>query len=138
MSDITDSTYLLLKILYDKCHNKDPTNITFINLVLLLKNMGIIDDTAQGELMSIIPIDIFKFKKNLISLPRYTTDFIELNLLGSGGFGNVFLVKNKIDKCKYAIKKIYLNSTDPYFANLALNEVYILSRLSHQNPVVVT
>ena len=39
---------------------------------------------------------------------RYLTDFEHELCLGKGGFGLVFQAKNKVDDCKYAIKRIQL------------------------------
>jgi translation initiation factor 2-alpha kinase 3 len=39
---------------------------------------------------------------------RYVNDFDTLQCLGKGGFGVVFEVKQKIDECHYAIKRIVL------------------------------
>lgn len=39
---------------------------------------------------------------------RYLNDFDTLRCLGKGGFGVVFEVKQKIDECHYAIKRIVL------------------------------
>lgn len=39
---------------------------------------------------------------------RYINDFDTLRCLGKGGFGVVFEVKQKIDECHYAIKRITL------------------------------
>ncbi len=41
-----------------------------------------------------------------LSEKRYENDFEELILIGEGGFGSVYQVKNKIDDEIYAIKKI--------------------------------
>jgi len=42
------------------------------------------------------------------ALDRYLTDFEHELCLGKGGFGLVFQAKNKLDDCKYAIKRIRL------------------------------
>lgn len=39
---------------------------------------------------------------------RYLTDFNPIQCLGKGGFGIVFEARNKIDECKYAVKRITL------------------------------
>ncbi|CAG8524447.1 10333_t:CDS:2 [Dentiscutata erythropus] len=39
---------------------------------------------------------------------RYNNDFVELRLLGKGGFASVWQAKNKLDGIDYAIKKIRL------------------------------
>ena len=42
------------------------------------------------------------------SYSRYRSDFEELQLLGRGGFGEVFKVRNRVDKLLYAVKRIRL------------------------------
>lgn len=40
-----------------------------------------------------------------VSHSRYTQEFDELSLIGKGGFGKVFRVKNRVDQQEYAIKQ---------------------------------
>jgi serine/threonine protein kinase len=47
-----------------------------------------------------------------VGASRYKEDFVELRMLGEGGFGAVFKCKNKLDGQLYAIKKIRLDDTD--------------------------
>lgn len=65
---------------------------------------------------------------------RYFNDFEAISCLGKGGFGVVFEVRNKIDDCKYAIKRIHLplnkNGRDK-----VMREVKALAKLDHQNIV---
>lgn len=66
-------------------------------------------------------------------MSRYTKDFVEDGRLGRGGFGEVFLARNKVDGQPYAIKKVKARSRaalDP-----VLSEVTVLSRLNHPNVV---
>jgi serine/threonine protein kinase len=60
---------------------------------------------------------------------RYALDFIEVELLGEGGFGKVYKVYNKIDGRLYAVKKIFLKSQE--ICQPVLQEIRILSRLDH-------
>lgn len=65
---------------------------------------------------------------------RYLQDFDTIQCLGKGGFGIVFQVKQKIDECEYAIKRITL----PYDVNSrerVLREVKALAKLEHPNIV---
>lgn len=43
---------------------------------------------------------------------RYLTDFEPIQCLGRGGFGLVFEVRNRLDDCHYAVKRIQLPNTD--------------------------
>ena len=44
---------------------------------------------------------------------RYKKDFEEIELLGEGGFGCVYEVRNKLDGKRYAVKKIKLANFRP-------------------------
>uniref|UniRef100_A0A7G3AH43 Putative eukaryotic translation initiation factor 2 alpha kinase pek n=1 Tax=Lutzomyia longipalpis TaxID=7200 RepID=A0A7G3AH43_LUTLO len=65
---------------------------------------------------------------------RFLTDFEMLQCLGRGGFGVVFEAKNKIDHCKYAIKRIVLPSKKES-RDRVLREVRTLANCEHQNIV---
>lgn len=68
---------------------------------------------------------------------RYNNDFIEIDLLGKGGFASAFRARNRLDGIYYAIKKIRLgNNIDeahPY--EKILREIKNLARLEHQNVI---
>lgn len=40
---------------------------------------------------------------------RYIREFIELSVVGKGGYGTVFKVKHKLDNCFYAVKRIVVS-----------------------------
>ncbi|CAJ0836194.1 16421_t:CDS:10 [Entrophospora sp. SA101] len=64
---------------------------------------------------------------------RYSNDFIELKLLGKGGFASA---KNKLDGREYAIKKIRLRGDKiPEEKEKIFREIKILARLEHTNVV---
>uniref|UniRef100_UPI00398EAC55 eIF-2-alpha kinase GCN2 isoform X2 n=2 Tax=Pristiophorus japonicus TaxID=55135 RepID=UPI00398EAC55 len=67
-------------------------------------------------------------------LSRYYNEFEELQLLGKGAFGAVIKVKNKLDGCYYAVKRILVNPTSKQFRRIK-GEVTLLSRLNHENIV---
>ncbi|CAG2226148.1 EIF2AK4 [Mytilus edulis] len=66
---------------------------------------------------------------------RLTNEFEVLRSLGKGGFGDVIEVRNKLDRRKYAIKRIPLNPKSKYFNKKITREVKLLSRLNHENVV---
>ncbi|XP_067895792.1 eIF-2-alpha kinase GCN2 isoform X2 [Heterodontus francisci] len=67
-------------------------------------------------------------------LSRYYNEFEELQLLGEGAFGAVIKVKNTLDGCYYAVKRILVNPTSKQFRRIK-GEVTLLSRLNHENIV---
>ncbi|CAH1153719.1 unnamed protein product [Phaedon cochleariae] len=73
-------------------------------------------------------------KEGEMFVSRYTNDFDTLRCLGKGGFGVVFEVKQKIDECYYAIKRITLpNETKS--RERVMREVKALAKLEHKNIV---
>lgn len=65
---------------------------------------------------------------------RFQTDFDMLQCLGKGGFGVVFEVKNKLDDCKYAIKRIVLPKRKQSRERV-MREVKTLANCEHNNIV---
>jgi len=63
---------------------------------------------------------------------RLKNDFEIIEKLGEGGQGDVYLVKNKLDKNLYAIKSVLLQAK---VAKKILREVELLSSLSHPHIV---
>lgn len=65
---------------------------------------------------------------------RFLTDFDLVQCLGKGGFGVVFEVKNKLDDCHYAIKRILL-PTKKESRERVMREVKTLANCEHKNIV---
>ncbi|KAH0511872.1 Eukaryotic translation initiation factor 2-alpha kinase 1 [Microtus ochrogaster] len=66
---------------------------------------------------------------------RYLNEFEELAILGKGGYGRVYKVRNKLDGQHYAIKKILINSATKTDCMKVLREVKVLAGLQHPNIV---
>uniref|UniRef100_A0A1B6C0L6 non-specific serine/threonine protein kinase n=1 Tax=Clastoptera arizonana TaxID=38151 RepID=A0A1B6C0L6_9HEMI len=66
---------------------------------------------------------------------RLESEFEELQYLGRGAFGDVLKVRNKLDGCLYAIKRIELSPMDKQLYKKITREVKLLSRLNHENVV---
>lgn len=64
------------------------------------------------------------------AVSRYSTDFQELERIGSGGYGTVFKAKNRLDNRVYAVKKQDLRNSTISEARV-LREVAGLARLNH-------
>uniref|UniRef100_A0A2S2NJY9 non-specific serine/threonine protein kinase n=1 Tax=Schizaphis graminum TaxID=13262 RepID=A0A2S2NJY9_SCHGA len=69
------------------------------------------------------------------SRSRLDKEFVILDWLGKGAFGDVLKVKNKLDDCLYAIKCIELNEKNKNLNKKITREVKLLSRLNHENVV---
>ncbi|XP_058061442.1 eukaryotic translation initiation factor 2-alpha kinase-like [Anopheles bellator] len=65
---------------------------------------------------------------------RFREDFDLVQCLGKGGFGVVFEVRNKLDDCRYAIKRVALPNK-PESKNRVMREVKTLAHSEHQNIV---
>lgn len=66
---------------------------------------------------------------------RLLCEFETLQFLGSGGFGDVLKVRNKLDGNIYAIKRILLDAKSRQLNKKITREVKLLSRLNHENIV---
>eukprot|EP00536_Pseudo-nitzschia_multiseries_P004042 jgi/Psemu1/187178/e_gw1.65.88.1 len=68
---------------------------------------------------------------------RHRTDFVVLDVLGSGGFGKVYKVRNKLDSKFYALK-VNFNDESPSSSPLrrVIREVEILSSIPSNDNVV--
>jgi eukaryotic translation initiation factor 2-alpha kinase 3 len=65
---------------------------------------------------------------------RFLNDFDLMQCLGKGGFGVVFEVRNKLDDCAYAIKRIVLPSKQES-RDRVMREVKTLANCEHSNIV---
>ncbi|XP_036913736.1 eukaryotic translation initiation factor 2-alpha kinase 1 isoform X2 [Sturnira hondurensis] len=66
---------------------------------------------------------------------RYLNEFEELAILGKGGYGRVYKVRNKLDGQYYAIKKILIKCATKTDCMKVLREVKVLAGLQHPNIV---
>ena len=68
---------------------------------------------------------------------RYENEFIEMEMIGKGGFGTVYRALNKIDGQEYAIKKVHLDSYNGDLSNdKFIREVQTFARISNHPNVV--
>lgn len=88
------------------------------------------------------PITSEQLLSNLsVQNSRYENDFVEISMLGRGGFASVWRARNKLDGIDYAIKKIRLGKDldtmmdheNPY--EKIFREIKHLARLEHRNVV---
>ncbi|XP_047389383.1 eukaryotic translation initiation factor 2-alpha kinase 1 isoform X1 [Sciurus carolinensis] len=66
---------------------------------------------------------------------RYLNEFEEIAILGKGGYGRVYKVRNKLDGQHYAIKKILIKGATKTDCMKVLREVKVLAGLQHPNIV---
>jgi translation initiation factor 2-alpha kinase 3 len=79
----------------------------------------------------------------MFELSRYLRDFVEVQMIGKGGYGKVYHVQHRLDGSNYAVKKINLNShrlrriQERGQAELdsLLNELRMLAKFDHPNIV---
>jgi len=79
----------------------------------------------------------------LFDSTRYGKFFQELGILGKGGYGKVYRVRNTLDRSEYAVKKVVLNTSrverirerGQAELDILLAEVVALAKLDHPNIV---
>lgn len=64
---------------------------------------------------------------------RLVNEYNILGFLGSGGFGSVFLTRNKLDGNDYAVKRISLYGMSQKQVERIKNEVAVFSKLTHEH-----
>ncbi|KAM4779677.1 eIF-2-alpha kinase GCN2 isoform 1-T1 [Cyanocitta cristata] len=111
-------------------------NIPRIKIPVADENL---DDSAGIDCMeTVVPSSRISsasfFTETQRQFSRYYNEFEELKLLGKGAFGAVIKVRNKLDGCYYAVKRIRINPTSKQFRRIK-GEVTLLSRLNHENIV---
>ncbi|TSK14639.1 Eukaryotic translation initiation factor 2-alpha kinase 1 [Bagarius yarrelli] len=78
---------------------------------------------------------VLRTKNGLFQTSRYLSEFEEISPLGTGSYGKVFKVKNKLDGQEYAVKKILIKNVTRIDCMKVLREVKVLSSLQHLNIV---
>ncbi|VBB25904.1 unnamed protein product [Acanthocheilonema viteae] len=80
-------------------------------------------------------VDDEKKEFQQIAHSRLRNEFVFIEMLGKGGFGDVMLAKNKLDGNDYAIKRITLDPKDERFNRKVTREAKLFSKLNHPNVV---
>ncbi|KAH7726002.1 RWD domain containing protein [Aphelenchoides avenae] len=70
-----------------------------------------------------------------IAESRLTKDFYVVQWLGKGGFGDVYLARNKLDGNDYAVKRIPLNPRSAKLNEKVKREAKLFSKLNHEHVV---
>ncbi|OAD70118.1 hypothetical protein PHYBLDRAFT_181753 [Phycomyces blakesleeanus NRRL 1555(-)] len=123
----------------DQSSNDRLNPLNFDTLSLMSPN------SENGEPSNEKAVDLFSkgnvFYNLSVHNSRYRNDFVELGLLGKGGFASAWKARNKLDGIEYAVKKIRLGQDleeefgkdNPY--EKIFREIKNLARLEHQNVI---
>jgi len=122
---------IILKLLFQITVTMDPTLKLFFDAARMLVKKG-----------KVKPMGVNRHLKNHMEeefngISFYRTYFVEMNELGRGSFGKVFLVQHKLDERFYAIKQIEFGSRchDDYKHSQVFREVKALSQIDSKNVV---
>lgn len=114
----------------------DITSNEYINARTKLFNLINDLNSSNTNLLINTVTDEINNKDLVISkLNTYNKTFYELNLLGSGSFGNVYKVHHKLDNEYYAIKKIIITDELIQLNYDVFQEVKLFAKLHHPNIV---
>ena len=139
---------LIITLLYEFCKN-NKCQMSFELLCYNLFEKGYISNKIYSSKPSNLNnnfTDLVNLNKNLISvlnnssksfskisyLSRFKSQFNNIELIGTGGFGTVYKVNNIIDEVNYAVKITNMNDMIQESYKI-LQEVRILSKLKHKN-----
>jgi translation initiation factor 2-alpha kinase 4 len=89
------------------------------------------ETTVSGPVMAQESSEVTSLVKN----SRYTLDFEEVAYCGSGSFGDVMKVRNRLDGIFYAVKRVRIGNEDNRVVSRILREVTTLGRI--QSPYVL-
>ncbi|KIW06612.1 uncharacterized protein PV09_02326 [Verruconis gallopava] len=98
---------------------------------------------SMDAIMSLPPLLRPLVDHPMFELSRYTRDFVEVGMIGKGGYGKVYHVQHRLDGSAYAVKKINLNvhrlkriqERGQEELDTLLNELRMLARFDHPNIV---
>ncbi|KAG5672335.1 hypothetical protein PVAND_002469 [Polypedilum vanderplanki] len=96
--------------------------------------VNVTKETSQNNEMNLVEWPL-KNDKRALEWSRYHRDFIELEKISSGGFGDVYKAMHNLDNNIYAIKKILIKSTSVKNILSHLREVKTFASLNHINVV---
>ena len=133
-----DSQQQLIDFLQKKCNKMDYGENKMKCILKILTDFNVINNnTLSGtESDEYHQIALKNEQKQIPFSPlRYKTEYTQLSLLGYGGYGKVYTVKNILDTNVYAVKKIPLSKNNMNEVSQILSEIHILSNLSHPNIV---
>ena len=130
-----DNDSILLDILKNKCQEDEYGEVKLKYIVNTLINLNILHLSNDKQLKNESKAVINNEYKVPISAFRYNKEYIQLSLIGFGGFGKVYTVRNILDNNIYALKKIDISSKSVTDISSVITEINILSKLNHPNIV---
>lgn len=144
---LNNKELLLVSLLERLCQTIDNENKLFRTICQYLNKIGILENQKlysdkkkfirkmySDYLIKLIgKCNENTIDKLAINNSLYAMNFIELERLGTGGFGRVYKVYNKIDTQMYAVKIIPFVNVDESNNIRAFNEVRCISKLCHEN-----
>ncbi|XP_059061801.1 eukaryotic translation initiation factor 2-alpha kinase 3-like [Achroia grisella] len=91
--------------------------------------------TNESEIPISLPASWPIIQSSTLDWSRYHMEFEELFFIAEGGFGCVFKARHRLDGVEYAVKKVYIKSSDVNSIMNHLAEVKTLASLNHPNIV---
>ncbi|XP_026490449.1 eukaryotic translation initiation factor 2-alpha kinase 1-like [Vanessa tameamea] len=83
-----------------------------------------------------IPLPVsWPITSSALEWSRYHKEFEELYFIAGGGFGSVFKARHRLDGVEYAVKKVFIKSSDVNSIMTHLAEVKTIASLNHTNIV---
>lgn len=96
-------------------------------------------EATRGNALPVNELEVWPLThenpKAALEWSRYFRDFVEVEKIGEGGFGDVFKSRHNLDGIDYAVKKICVKATSVKNVLNHLREVKTLASLSHVNIV---
>ena len=95
-------------------------------------------EATSGNVLPVNQLEVWPLTHDnpkALEWSRYYRDFVELEKIGEGGFGNVWKSRHNLDGIEYAVKKICVKATSVKHILNHLREVKTLASLSHLNIV---
>lgn len=155
-NNTTNKDLLIVSLLEYICTQQHPTKLSlFPSIINHLKSNDVINDIGidsdeydkiKGEFIHVFneliqinsepTLELNTGEIMPICNSRYDNDFVELERISNGGFGVVYKTIHKLDKVRYAIKKIPLisgHNFEKVNSTKILNEAILLANLNHDN-----
>lgn len=120
----------------DNCRKKDGPSESESRQIRHNISAAMFPDPCDTSIDALALCDETPVPPPVATVSRYRQEFSEVRKLGRGGFGSVWLVKNKLDGCEYAVKRIrFVFRKDGYLNQQLRREVTVLASLDHPNVV---